>query len=581
MSTLTSTLTDLVFEHLEILELHTVLPTREEVQICKNPQFGDFQSNHAFQIGKRLRTNPREVAEKVRASIGDHPMFSEVSVAGPGFLNFRIDNAYLSEQLKSMVQDAHCGLPQVGADRTVVIDYSSPNVAKRMHIGHMRSTIIGNALDRLYRGLGWNVIADNHIGDWGTQFGKLMVSWREDLNEENFHADPIGELERLYVRFGHLETPERLEMAKQETVKLQQGDLENTTLWKHFIDVSLQEFNSVYDRLGIKFDVVLGESFYNDDLPSVVDELLTHELASESDGAIVVHFPKGSKPKMLSETTLVIKKKDGAFLYGTTDLATAEYRKREWNPDEVIYVTDVRQQLHFQQVFSTWNAWRTARGVNDTSTPVLSHVWFGMLKLPEGAMSTRQGNVIRLVDLLDEAIERARAVVDEKSDFLPEEERAQIAEAVGVSAIRYADLSQNPQTDVTFEWNKLLSLEGNTAPFLMYSYARARSIQRKGGVENPTVDALTISDAVERDLVLTLLQFPLQVTIAANTHRPNILCEYLYSVSSTFNRFYYSNPVLTAEDDSVRIARLAMVEAMCAVMQKGFQLLGLHPLDRM
>ena len=581
MSTLTATLTDIVFQNLEALDLHTVLPNREEVQICKNSKFGDFQSNHAFEIGKRLRTNPRSVAEKVKNAIGEHPMFSEVSVAGPGFLNFRLDNNYLTEQLKSMVVDKHCGLPQIGADKTVVIDYSSPNVAKRMHIGHMRSTIIGNSLDRLYRGLGWKVVADNHIGDWGTQFGKLMVSWREDLNSDNFERDPIGELERLYVRFGHLQTPDRLEMAKQETVKLQQGDPDNTRLWKHFIEVSLQEFNSVYERLGVQFDEVLGESFYNDALPTVVDELLHHKLATESDGAIVVHFPKGSQPKMLSETTLVIKKKDGAFLYGTTDLATAAYRKRQWNPDEVIYVTDVRQQLHFQQVFSTWNSLRAAKGEEDTSTPVLSHVWFGMLKLPEGAMSTRQGNVIRLVDLLDEAIHRARVVVDEKSNFLPESERAMIAEAVGVSAIRYADLSQNPQTDVTFEWNKLLSLEGNTAPFLMYSYARARSIQRKGGIVTPSVDALTISDGVERELVMTLLQFPIQTMIAANTHRPNILCEYLYSVSSAFNRFYYSNPVLTAQDPNVKSSRLAMVEAMCAVMLKGFQLLGLRPLDRM
>ncbi len=583
MKTITADLTDLVFKHLEQLDLHTVLDEREEVQICKNPKFGDFQSNHAFQIGRKLKTNPRQVAEQLKSTINYPEIFSEISVAGPGFLNFRLNDQYIEQKVKEMGNDPHRGLPQVGRGKTVVIDYSSPNVAKRMHIGHMRSTIIGNAIDRMYRALGWTVVADNHIGDWGTQFGKLMVSWREDMNESAFSADPIAELERLYVRFGHLETPERLDLAKQETVKLQKGDPENTRLWKHFIEVSLQEFNSVYARLGVEFDQVLGESFYNEFLGGVVDELLENEIASVSEGAVVVQFPKDSSPKMLSETTLVIKKQDGAYLYGTTDLATIEYRMNRWQADEVIYVTDLRQQLHFQQFFSAWKGLRTARGESEESLakPKLSHVWFGMLKLPEGAMSTRQGNVIRLVDLLDESVRKARAVVDAKSDFLTEPERIEIAEAVGVSAIRYSDLAQNPQTDVTFEWDKILSLDGNTAPFLMYSFARARSIQRKSGLQTPSVDAFRISDSVERDLALVLMQFPIVVQTAAVTHRPNLVCEYLYTLASKFNRFYYNNPVLTASDPKVKEARLAIVEAMLLVMEKGLNILGLTPLDRM
>lgn len=582
MKTITAELTDMVMAQLQDLGIDGVLKKVEEVQICKNPKFGDFQSNHAFQIGKIQRTNPRQVAESVKEAFGEQPAFSEISVAGPGFLNFRLSNEWLVAKLQAMTNDEHRGIPQV-SDKTVVVDFSSPNVAKRMHIGHMRSTIIGHTIDQMYRAAGWKVIADNHIGDWGTQFGKLMVSWREDMNPEDFAADPIGELERLYVRFGQLETPERLELAKQETVKLQQGDEENRRLWKHFIDVSLKEFNSVYDRLGIAFDVVLGESFYNDALPDVVSSLQEHGISTDSDGAVIVAFEKGSKPKMLSETALVIQKQDGAYLYGTTDLATCEYRLNTWNPDEVVYVTDMRQQLHFQQVFKTWQDWRLKRGATeeDLQSPELTHVWFGMLKLPEGAMSTRAGNVIRLVDLLDEAVQRARAVVDEKSSFLPEEQRAAIAEAVGVSSIRYADLSQNPQTDVTFEWDKLLSLDGNTAPFLMYSYARAKSILRKGGVENPTVADLQILDDVERDLALLMLQFPIQVQAAMSSHRPNILCEYLYALASSFNRFYFSNPVLTASDDSVKKSRLSMVEAMLRVMEKGFSILGIRALDRM
>lgn len=582
MKTITAELTDMVVENLESLGILSVLKRVEEVQICKNPKFGDFQSNHAFQIGKIQRTNPRQVAETVKETFGDNDAFSEVSVAGPGFLNFRLSNDWIVGKVKDLTNDAHRGIPQVD-DKTMVIDFSSPNVAKRMHIGHMRSTIIGHTIDKMYRAAGYKVIADNHIGDWGTQFGKLMVSWREDMNPDAFKADPIGELERLYVRFGQLETPERLEMAKQETVKLQQGDEENLTLWKHFIEVSLKEFDSVYQRLGIQFDVVLGESFYNNELPGVVESLLEHEIAKDSDGAVIIPFAKGLKPKMLSETALVIQKKDGAYLYGTTDLATCEHRLNTWNPDEIVYVTDLRQQLHFQQVFRAWNDWRAKRGVaeQDLDSPKMTHVWFGMLKLPEGAMSTRAGNVIRLVDLLDEAVQRAKTVVDKKSGFLSEEQRAEIAEAVGVSAIRYADLSQNPQTDVTFEWNKILSLEGNTAPFLMYSYARAKSIQRKGGVVEPSVEALEITDGVERDLALLMLQFPIQVQASMSSHRPNILCEYLYALASTFNRFYFSNPVLTAADPEVKASRLAMVEGMIRVMDKGFNILGIRSLERM
>ena len=582
MKTITAELTDMVVENLASLGILNVLKRIEEVQICKNPKFGDFQSNHAFQIGKIQRTNPRQVAETVKEAFGDNAAFSEVSVAGPGFLNFRLSNDWLVGKVKDLTKDEHRGIPQVDG-KTMVIDFSSPNVAKRMHIGHMRSTIIGHTIDQMYRAAGYRVIADNHIGDWGTQFGKLMVSWREDMNPSAFEADPIGELERLYVRFGQLETPERLEMAKQETVKLQQGDEENLTLWKHFIEVSLKEFDSVYQRLGIQFDEVLGESFYNDELPGVVESLLEYGIAKDSDGAVIIPFAKGLKPKMLSETALVIQKKDGAYLYGTTDLATCEYRLKTWNPDEIVYVTDLRQQLHFQQVFRAWNDWRAKRGVSEEglALPKMTHVWFGMLKLPEGAMSTRAGNVIRLVDLLDEAVQRAKAVVDEKSGFLSEEERAEIAEAVGVSSIRYADLSQNPQTDVTFEWNKILSLEGNTAPFLMYSYARAKSIQRKGGVSDPSVDALQITDGVERDLALLILQFPIQVQASMSSHRPNILCEYLYALASSFNRFYFSNPVLTASDPEVKASRLAMVEAMLRVMEKGFNILGIRSLERM
>ena len=583
MNTIAEELTDVVLRAVERAGFQGILEDNELVQVTKNPKFGDFQANHAFRIGRIQRCNPREVATKVQQAFPSHEAISSVEVAGPGFLNLRLNNDWLVQRLQTQVEDPHCGIVQSGLGKTVVIDYSSPNVAKRMHIGHMRSTIIGNAIDRLFESKGWTVVADNHLGDWGTQFGKLIVAWRENVDQENFATDAIGELERLYVLFGETTTPQRTEQARQETAKLQAGDPENRDLWKLFISVSLREFNAVYERLGIQFDEYLGESAYNDELPGIVSALKLASIATDSDGAVIISFPENAQPKSISNSTLVIQKKDGAFLYGTTDLATLEYRQRRWQPDEVVYVTDARQQLHFQQVFQAWNEWRKVRGesAEKTARPTLTHIYFGMLKMSEGVMSTRKGNVIRLVDLLDEAVRRAKSVTDEKSKNLSEEERENIAEAVGISAIRYFDLSQNPQSDVNFSWDRMLALDGNSAPFLMYSYARARGIQRKGSIEHPTVKELAITDDTERKLVLTLLQFPIVVDLAQRQGKANLLCDHLYEVASLFNRFYFANPVLTAEDENVRRSRLALVEASLRVLKKGLDILGIVALERM
>lgn len=538
-----------------------------------NAAHGDYQSNHAFRMAKARKMNPRAVAESVRAALPAHPAIDRVEVAGPGFLNFFLNDAWLADHLRLQAEDPHGGIPQTGAGRAVVIDYSSPNVAKRMHVGHMRSTLIGNALDRLYRAAGWSVVADNHIGDWGTQFGKLIVAWHRWLNAEEFEADPIGELERLYVLFGNQSTPELDDLARAETAKLQRGDAENRALWTHFIQVSLAEFNRVYARLGVAFDEVLGESAYNDALPGLVQGLLDSGVAVESDGAVVIKFDEAAG-KGLNDTVLVIRKADGAFLYGTTDLATIQYRMNRWAPERCVYVTDTRQQLHFKQVFTV------ARQVFP-GCPELIHTWFGMLKLPEGQMSTRVGNVIRLVDLLDEAVRRARAVVDEKSPHLPEEQRAAIAEGVGLGAIRYADLSQNPQSDVTFEWDKMLSFDGNTAPYLMYSYARCRSLQAKGEVEAPTVSGLAASHPLERELLLLLARVPEMVGVALEASRPNLLCDHLFATANAVNRVYHELPVLGAETPELRASRLALIEASARVLRRGLDLLGVPVLERM
>ncbi len=587
MPTVSSVLTELVAEAAERAGHGGVLDEVEPARPASDPRFGDYQSNHAFRLGRALRTNPRAVAEAVRAALAEHPGVASVEVAGPGFLNFRLDDGWIGARLGEMVRDPALFVEQSGAGRTVVIDYSSPNVAKRMHVGHMRSTIIGNTLDRLYRATGWRVVADNHVGDWGTQYGKLIVAWRRWLDREAFEADPLGELERLYVRFGREAEadPALLDEARAETAKLQAGDPENRALWERFRAVSLEEFEAVYERLHVRFDETLGESAYHDELAGTVQALLDLGVAEESEGAVVVKFPadevEGRRFKGLADTVLVIRKKDGAFLYGTTDLATLEYRRRTWAPDEVVYVTDVRQQLHFKQVFAAWRRWARARGL-DPDRPSLVHTWFGMLVLPEGSMSSRKGNVVRLVDLLDEAVRRARAVVDEKSPHLSEAERARIAEAVGVGAVRYADLSQNPQSNVTFDWDRMLALDGNTAPYLLYTHARCRSLLARAAGEGAEVgEAVRIGEPLERELALRLLRFPEAVSLALAHGRPNLLCDQLYETANVFNRFYYEVPVLRAGDAATVASRLALVEAAATVMRRGLELLGIEVLDRM
>jgi arginyl-tRNA synthetase len=574
ISTISQVLTTLVIQAADAAGHAGVLDDVEPAVPTNNPKFGDYQSNHAFRLGKAMRTNPRAVAEAVKACLPDHPAVASTSVAGPGFINFTLADAWLAEQLAAQAVDVHGGIQQVGAGKTVVIDYSSPNVAKRMHVGHMRSTLIGDALDRMHRATGWRVIADNHIGDWGTQFGKLIIAWDRWLDQAAFDADPIGELERLYVKFGNEQTDPLLAEARAETAKLQSGDARNLELWRRFIDVSLAEFDKVYDRLGVSFDETLGESFYNPVLPGVVNALLDGGIAIQSEGAIVIRFGE-ELTGMLKDTVLVIRKQDGAFLYGTTDLATLDHRQKTWRPERVVYVTDMRQQLHFQQVFSGWNQWQPEHGMD------LVHTWFGMLVLPEGAMSTRKGNVIRLVDLLDEAVKRARAVTDEKSPDLSDTQRAEVAEAVGSAAIRYADLSQNPQSNLIFTWDKILTLEGNTAPYLLYSYARCRSLQRKGEVAEPGVDGLLIDDPYARQLAVHLARLPEALATAIGVYRPNLLCDYLYETANLFNRFYREVSVLSAETPEQRTGRLALVEATARVLSRGFGILGIQPLDRM
>jgi arginyl-tRNA synthetase len=461
-----------------------------------------------------------------------------------------------------------------------VVDFSSPNVAKPMHVGHIRSTILGDALTRSLRLLGHRVITDNHIGDWGTQFGKLLVGWKKQLNPDALKADPIAEMERLYRAVNQAcETdPAVLEEARLELVKLQSGDPVNLGIWREMIALSAVQFDTIYARLNVHFDYTLGESFYNPRLAGVVQRLIALGLAQESDGAIVVFFP--DNPALKTHPAL-IRKSDGAFNYTTTDLATLEYRLEQWHPDEIVYVTDGRQQLHFQQFFAILRRWYPQVTVR------LEHVWFGAILGEDGRpFKTRSGDTIKLADLLDEAQERAFQVVSQKNPDLPEAERREIARIVGLGAIKYADLLPNRQSDYEFSWDKILALNGNTAPYLLYAYTRIRSIFRKlhdhdaqpAGSGGPP----TLSLAAPQEIALAkhLLSFGLVLDAVTEEFRPNYLCNYLYELAGDFTSFYETCPVLKAQP-AERVTRLALCDLTGRVLKQGLEVLGLETSEKM
>lgn len=578
MPTVSDRLTALVVDAARAVGVHDDTVELEPATPC-DPRFGDYQSTHAFRLGKAARANPRAVAEQVRAALDDDPAVAEVTVAGPGFLNLRLSDAWLGEEVARLGADPRLDAPSPGAGRTVVIDYSSPNIAKRMHVGHLRSTVIGHALDRIHRFLGWSVVADNHLGDWGTPFGMLIVAWREGRDDAAFAADPVGELQRLYQGFREVakDDPTRMDAAREATAALQAGDPEARALWQRFVDVSMAEFHAVYRRLGVSFDAVLGESFYDPMLPDTLDALRGTGLAVDDGGAVIARFA-ADDGKGMADQVLVLRKRDGAATYALTDAATLRYRQATWAPDRVVYVTDVRQAQHFAGVF--------AMGRRLGIASELEHVGFGMLRLPGGQVAATRagpGGAINLVDVLDEAARRAREKVLASDHPPPPDAVDAIAEQIGVAAVRYADLSQNPASDVHFDWDRMLSFEGDTGPYLMYAHARCRSILRKASVgdEAPWVPAAL--DAPEaRALALALVGFPEGIATAGRTMRPNLLCARLFALAQAFSRFYVACPVL--HDDvpaPVRAGRLTLVRATARALGVGLDLLGIDAPERM
>ena len=556
------------------------------VAATADERFGDYQCNAAMALARAMKKPPREVAGLLIAA-GKPEAVERMDIAGPGFVNFTLSADWMARRIEEAQADDRLGVPEPGRGRTLVLDYSSPNVAKPMHIGHIRSTVIGNALDRLHRFLGWRVISDNHLGDWGTQFGLLIVGFRHFADPAAYETSPIEELERVYVKSYEQSKadPAWLEGARAELVKLQQGDAANRALWQSFVEHSLREFDGIYRRLGVSFDLTRGESFYNDRLVALVADLKARGLAKESDGAWCVFSDGALPPKEdpfrkqedgeWKDIPCIVQKSDGAFNYATTDLATILSRAEEFHPDAVVYVTDERQQLHFRQVFAV------ARRLGVATR--LEHVWFGLMRLPEGTFSTRQGNVIKLERLLDEAQTRALAVVKASSPDMPAEQQWEVARAVGIGAVKYADLSQNPQSLVTFTWEKALALDGNSAPYLQYACARIASVQDKYRERFPGVEPrrfpIRLTEPVERQLATRLLRFADVVQRAARLYRPSVLADYLYDLAQTYSTFYQNTPFLKAAE-GVRESRVRLCDLTAQTLRRGLDLLGIEAPER-
>ena len=550
------------------------------------PKFGDFQANGVLPHAKQAGRNPRELAAALADALRDSgrldPAHVDWDIAGPGFINFRLTPAFRFAWVRQYrtAEDLRSAAGALHADRKVVVDFSSPNTAKQMHVGHIRSTVIGEAVARLLEFCGADVVRDNHIGDWGTQFGILILAIKRGNHTPRADdPDPLADLERLY-REGSALTKEdsaALEEARAELRKLQQGDPENTRLWEHIRDVSYAAFEAIYERLGVRFDVVLGESFYRDKLESVYGELEENGIAREDQGALVVFHPEHPR---FAEQPLIVRKSDGASNYATTDLATVQYRVDHFGADEIVYVTDGRQQDHFQQVFLTVEKWFAATG---RRLPDLRHIWFGTILGEDGkAIKTRSGEPIRLKHLLDEAEERAFALVTDKNPDLPEDERRHIARAVGIGAIRYADLAQNRTNDYVFDWDKLLSFDGNTAPYLLYAVTRIRSIFRKAETE-PQADfaqASPLETEAELSLARALIAFPNAIEMTLADFRPHFLCTYLFELAGEFSAFYNAERV-TVDDTPVRQRRLMLCARTLTVLETGLHLLGIESLERM
>jgi arginyl-tRNA synthetase len=576
------------------------------VELAADTRFGDYQCNDAMALAKQLKTNPRILAEKIKAGLQIDDLCSEVSIAGAGFLNFRISPVALAAKVSAIAMSEDCNVVKTEKPKTIVIDFSAPNIAKPMHVGHIRSTFIGDSLARVARFVGHKVITDNHVGDWGTQFGMIIHGWKTRLDEDALKKNPIYELVRVYKLISAATqtttkdadgnevplSPEEvaraeavLELCKAELVKLQKGDADNLHIWKVCVRLTMEQLDKVYSSLDIHFDHCLGESYFNEALAPLVVDLLKRGIATLSDGAAVIFsegilqveddpfMTRGKKTKDWIPLPLIIQKSDGGFLYGTTDLATLNYRVSEWKADEIWYVVGTPQTLHFRQLFAT--ARRMGHSVE------MVHIAFGSILGEDGKMfKTRSGETVGLLEVIDEAIVRARSAQAEREQGHTDDEKEAISQIIGKGAVKYAELSQNRITDYKFNWDKMLSLQGNTAPYLLNAFVRTRSIFRKleGNVQLTSDCVLT--EPAEIALAMKLAQFAEATHDVLVDHRPNTLATYLFELANTYHSFYEACHVLNSEG-IVRNTRLMLCEATGKVLGKGLFLLGIRTIERM
>jgi arginyl-tRNA synthetase len=576
------------------------------IKPATNADNGDYQANCAMALGKALGQKPPEVAKALIAALPANDLLDEPTVAGPGFINLRLKSEFLAKAVRGIATDPKLGVAPAPQPRNYVIDLSGPNVAKPLHVGHLRSTIIGDALVRILRFLGHTVIGDNHLGDWGTQFGILLYGYKNHRDDAAFQTDPVRELARLYVLVrgmfkkadedeedGPTDDPIK-KACQEETAKLHAGDPENNALWKQFMPACLEMLRPIYERLDVKIDNALGESFYNSMLPGVVEDMLAKGIASESKGAVVIPNAKGVIPQTeeqqkKEDPPAIVRKRDGAFTYTATDLATIKYRVQTWKPAAMLYVVDARQALHFKTLFAQARRW----GYTDIE---FQHIQFGSILGSDGKpLQTRKGGTTELSALLNEAI--GRGVIAYNTSYqerkthghdVPEltpEFCQEIAETVGIGAVKYADLSQNRLTDYKFDFDKMLATDGNTAAYMQYAYARCRAIFRKGEVDEARFrtkpPAVVFTHAAERALALQLLRFPEAVDAAAAEYLPHLITTYLWDLAKSYSVFFEKCPVLKAETPELKDSRLLLVDLVGRVIKQALDLLGIRVVERM
>jgi arginyl-tRNA synthetase len=588
-----------------VSKLFSPAPPTPFVRPCPDGRHGDFQTNAALVFGKTMKANPLELARQLAEVVFVKDIAGKPEVAAPGFVNFRLKPEYIAEQVTKRCDDVRLGLPPVAHPETIVIDYSGPNIAKEMHVGHLRSTILGDALARIYCFLGHKVIADNHVGDWGTGFGMILLGYKREGDREKLQADPFGHLEAIYQKIqNEAKTDESIrEAAKRELVLLQAGDAKNLELWEQFRKTSFDALEIIYQRLGVQFDYTLGESFYNNMLPGVVADLLKRNIARESEGAVAIFSDGKLAPKddpflvsdngAFRDNPLLVRKSDGGFNYATTDLATVRYRAEHFHAQRIIYVVDGRQQMHFKQLFNAAQRW-------GYEAMKMEHVWFGTILGPDKKpMKTKEGDNVKLKALLAEAEERAAKIITEKVNAqqarldekagepvtdrrleLTDHARSALARVVGLGALKYADLAQNRNLDYVFSWEKLLAFDGNTGPYILNAYVRTRSILRKAGVDDMPSVVMTLTDPAELALGRKLLDFVESVQIVAEECRPHYLCLYLFELATLFHKFWEACPVLTAET-AVRDSRLVLCCLTSRTLRQGLNLLGIEVVEHM